>query len=98
MNTADVEHYFVLNILIEYTNFIDMFIVGIRDLSSIASDHAVTWKEPTWTKIEITTAISPLPVLPCLLHLVVVDAGWLLFQRALIDRRLTVKEETRNLF
>lgn len=41
MNTADVEHYFVLNILIEYTNFIDMFIVGIRDMSS---DHAVTSK------------------------------------------------------
>lgn len=37
MNIADVEHYFVLNILIEYTNFIDMFIVGIRDLSSIAT-------------------------------------------------------------
>lgn len=40
MNIADVEHYFVLNILIEYTNFIDMFIVGIRDLSSIASQPA----------------------------------------------------------
>lgn len=29
MSISDVEHYFVLNILIEYTNFIDMFIVGI---------------------------------------------------------------------
>lgn len=32
MNAVDVEHYFVLNILIEYTNFIDMFIVGIAGI------------------------------------------------------------------
>lgn len=48
MNIADVEHYFVLNILIEYTNFIDMFIVGIRDLSSIATQPA---SQPATTRL-----------------------------------------------
>lgn len=48
MSIFDVEHYFVLNILIEYTNFIDMFIVGIsiRDMSLLMGAAAVTRKEP----------------------------------------------------